>query len=243
MPAATSPSPSPATEPIPEVGWSAFLEAFDWRQGEHLTTIGPTRSGKTTLVSELLRPGVRPSDFVCVLGTKRRDPLYDDFRARGYQRLRRWIVSEPEIMPRVLLAPKVRGFDSADHQREVLREAMDAMMRQGGWTVDLNEARYIANHLGLSREYEHMLHAGRTEGVTVITEAQRPRHIPLLAYDQATHLFLFRNPDQLSAKRLGEIGGAFDSRAIQRAVGVLPFHGMLYVNTETGELVRTKVEV
>lgn len=228
---------------IEERAWGDFLDGFDWRQGEHLTTIGPTRSGKSTLVAELLRPGIRPSDFVCILGSKRRDPLYEDFRRRGYQRLRRWVVSEPEIMPRVLLAPKVRGFDSADHQREVFREALDAMMRQGGWTVDFNEARYLANHLGLHREFEHMLHAGRTEGVTVITEAQRPRHIPLLAYDQATHLFLFRNPDASSAKRLGEIGGAFDARTIQQEVSVLPFHTMLYVNTETGELVRTKVEV
>lgn len=236
------PTPTLA-ESVPARSWSEFTDQWQWAQGEHLTVIGPTKSGKTTLVSELLRPALRCSPYVCIFASKRRDPLFDDYEKRGYKKLRKWVVSEPELMPRVLLAPKIAGFSSIPKQAEAFREAMDAILRQGGWTLVLNEARYIASHLGLTKEYEVALHQGRTEGVTVVSEAQRPRHLPLLAYDQATHLFFFRNPDTQSLRRLGEIGGAFDARAIQATVARLPFHHFLYVHTEEGTMFTSAVEL
>lgn len=62
--------------------WDVFLSKFKWEQGEHVTTIGPTGSGKTVLNRALLMQW----RFVVVLGVKNRDKeLYGPFERLGYQ--------------------------------------------------------------------------------------------------------------------------------------------------------------
>ena len=64
-------------QPLPPfVRFDRFMADWRWKQGEHVTTIGPTGSGKTVLNRELLRR----RDFVVVLGVKNRDKeLYGPF--------------------------------------------------------------------------------------------------------------------------------------------------------------------
>lgn len=237
---ATAASSAAEVEFVP---WRQFRDGWSWRQGEHLTIVGPTGSGKTTAALALLSPAMRPAPYTAVFATKRRDPLLDDFGREGFIRLRDWSVPDPELTPRVLISPKLKGFDSIAEQRRVFREALDSIFRQGGWTLYLDEARYITDYLGLSREVEVIWQQGRSHGVSVVAGAQRPRHVPLLAYDQATHLFFFHNVDEQSLRRLGELGGGVDAGVVREAVRLLPSHEMLYLNTDKGELTRTRVEV
>lgn len=239
MPAATGPEPSVegAVEALP---WSDFLAQFRWEQGDHLTLVGPTRSGKTTLAQEIL-PRRR---WVTTFKTKRRDPVMERFRAQGYRELPEWVVSDADLAPRVILAPRGGKNIEAqiERQRKVFREAISRIWRQGGWCLYLDELRYITEYLGLKREVEMLWQQGRSEGITVVGGIQRPRHVPLLAYDQATHLFLWYNGDLSTLDRLGEIGGGIDADRVKAAVGALGFHEVLYVNTvPPGRLIRTKV--
>jgi hypothetical protein len=154
-------------------------------------------------------------------------------------------MSDPDVMPRVVLHPPLpKGVDSLSDQRGAYREALMAIFRQGGWLAYLDETRYITDpqFANLKAEVELLLMQGRSLGVTVMASAQRPRHIPLLFYDQATHLFFWQAQDESMASRLGEIGGRVDPRLVTEAVGRLYSHQVLYVNPRTGEIVQTEVE-
>jgi hypothetical protein len=48
---------------------------------------------------------------------------------------------------------------------------------------------------------------GRSQGNSLITATQRPRFIPLEAYDQASHLFLWRDNDTANIARVAEMAG------------------------------------
>lgn len=228
----------PASPPA-EVPWSDFLGSFHWRQGEHLTLIGPTGCGKTTLAKLLLTAGDRKR--VAVFSTKPEDPVIDDFGGEGFRRIPSWVVSDHELMPRVVLAPAINGFDSIPLQREVFRGAMDSAFRQGGWCLYWDETRYLTDFLQLGREAQMLWQMGRSAGITVVAAAQRPRHLPLVAYDQATHLFFWRTADDQMLRRLGELAGAADPASIRMGISSLDFHSMIYVNTITGETARTVI--
>jgi hypothetical protein len=144
-------------------------------------------------------------------------------------------------MPRVVLAPKIAGLDSTDHQRAIFRHAMDSAFRQGGWCLYWDECRYLTEFLGLGREAEVLWQQGRSHGLTVVAAAQRPRHIPLVAYDQATHLFLWRTSDEQMLRRLGELAGAADPDSVRAGISLLDSHSMIYVNTVSGETARTRL--
>jgi hypothetical protein len=69
---------------------------------------------------------------------------------------------------------------------------------------------------------------------------QRPRWIPLEAYDQATHLFFWRDTDEGNVMRVAELAGT-RKRDVADIVPRLAKHDILYVNRDTSELVITRL--
>src|SRR2546423_5303392 len=70
----------------PRVPWGSFAPLFrgEFRQGQHVTIIGPNGLGKTTLALRV----ADARSYVIFLATKRRDPLYDELvREWGYRRV------------------------------------------------------------------------------------------------------------------------------------------------------------
>lgn len=231
------------TTPLPELPWDDFRAGvFRWRQGEHLSLIGPTGCGKTTLARELLTDPDRR--HVAVFATKRQDPVIEDFASRGFVKLPRWNVSDPELLPRVVIAPKTAGLrQSIAHQHRVFAHALDSAFRQGGWCLYFDEARYLTDFLRLGRDAEMLWQTARSAGVTVVAGVQRPRHVPLVAFDQATHHFYWRTADVQMLRRLGELCGNADPEAVRAGISSLDSHSMIYVNTVSGESCRTRVPV
>jgi hypothetical protein len=224
---------------VPFIPWEEFEPAFKWKQGEHLTLVGPTGGGKTTLATMLLPR----RDYVLVLATKKRDPLISRLRKDGYETITNAEAINKQISHRFILAPPLsRGVSSLNRQRNVFEDALNTAFRQTGWTVYLDEARYVCDYLGLAAHTELLWQQGRSLGVTMVAGTQRPVRIPLFAYDQATHLFFWRDNDEQNLKRIGGLGGV-SARRIKDAVGVLALHEVLYLNTRTGSLARTKPSV
>jgi energy-coupling factor transporter ATP-binding protein EcfA2 len=230
------------------MGWNEFLSQFEWYQGEHLTLIGPTKSGKTTLARELLRraraEGTHP--WQLIIATKTLDEIIDDFTAEGFVKIPTWTVSDPDVHRKLILHPRLRSLGNEDkaHQRVEIRRALNGAYQQHGWLVLMDEFKHIAAALSLEDEAEMLLHQGRSAGISVVTGVQRPRHVPLMVYDQADHIFMWEARDYNIRKRLGEIGGKVDTDLIEYGLRNLKDrHEFLYISPSLGTVIQTKVEL
>lgn len=238
----TAKSKTSVNELAPFMRWDRFLAQFRWTQGQHLTTIGPTGSGKTRLNRELLKR----RDLVVVLGIKNRDPeLYGPFEKMGYSLEHTFHPVPPgeEGEALVLFVPRADGKHGAEARaikarrfRAVLNDVYDT----GYWCVYADDVQYLADQLHLATELEELWMIGRSELVSVVASSQEPVNIPLMAYGAATHLFLFRNNDQRRAQRMAELTGV-NREVAQHVILGLDEHEFLYVNREQGQMIRSKV--
>ena len=233
----TSPEPIPdSPENVPSVSWSEFLNRFRWEQGEHVTLVGPTGGGKTTLALKLLHM----RRFVIILVAKRRDSTMDGVRKQGYVKQEKL---NPEVADRIVLWPTVKKLDEVHRVHfDVFSDALNEVYLAGGWCVFVDEATYLSDMLNMKKQLSMLWQQGRSLGVSIVAATQRPAYIPLYAYDQATHLFLWRDNDHENLSRLSGLGGA-DNKLVRRVVPNLEKHEVLYLNTRTGEMLRTIPEV
>jgi hypothetical protein len=234
----------------PFIRWDHFMTQWRWKTGEHITTIGPTGSGKTVLNRMLLRrapiPGPRePGPFVVVLGIKNRDPeLYGPYQKEGYELVRKF-ESEPtdeERDKRVIFAPRSskHGDEGAREKAKAFRAALHDILEVGYWTVYADDIQFMAVELKLNPEFKEMWQIGRSEGISLVASSQEPVDIPPMAYNAATHLFLFKNTDDYRVKRLSELAGV-NREIVRETIPVLPDHEFVYFNKSTGQILRSKV--
>lgn len=235
-----------AAPQVERVAWPDFLAQLDWRLGEHVSLIGSTGKGKTTLALALLpfrRAAAiwssKPTDDTIdkhVTASKWRRPT----AARPYRSIGNW--PPPPGEHRVMLRPATSHFDTARaHKRNVFHECVAAIMSPGGgnWCIFADDTYYLCEHLGMTDDLTDVWAMGRSHGVSLMAATQRPANIPLLAY-QATHLFLWRENDARNLKRLSEISAA-DTKVVEATVQALGPHEALYVNSNTGQMARTQV--
>ena len=217
--------------------WDDFLAGFKWQQGEHVSMVGPTGTGKTTLGMELLPKRT----FVVVIGTKPRDATLTGLKKKGFKIIRSFPEHiDAETKPKLILWPKFEKPSDIRKQARVVGKAMALMFAQGGWTVFVDEIRYVSETLKLKAMLELYWQQGRSIKLSLMGGTQRPAFVPLMMYDQATHLFFWRDNDKRNLEVIGGLG-ALDAAEIREAVANLAPHVTLYVNTRTGEMIETKV--
>lgn len=228
------------------VPWAQFIASWQWRQGEHVSVIGPTGSGKSVLMQALLDTGKR--SHVVILGTKPKDATLDRLTRNGYTRVTSW---PPKMPPwkarpegwrrRLLLWPHYRRAEDKARMAAVFDTALGDMFPDGGWTVVVDEAFYMCHELGLQDHLVSYWTQGRSLGLTLVAGTQRPAFVPLYMYDQATHLFFFADNDETNLRRVGGLGG-LSAKAVRDTVAALPEHSFLYVNTRRRQLVVSRFE-
>lgn len=231
---------------VERVEWDTFLsDVFDWRQGEHVSLIGHTGSGKTTALLAIL-----PHRRYCVLvGTKARDRTLSGLvrrprwgrplRPHEWRRIEDWPPPDPTA-ERVVLWPRLDRLEDTARQQDVFGRMLEGVFSTGGWCVAADELHYLATHLGLRPQLELLYEQGRSLGVSLVAATQRPAWVPLAVYSQATHLFLWRSTDDRDTKRLSDIGGGIDRDLIRRTTRFLPRFDCLYVNTRDDVAVVTR---
>ncbi len=234
---------------IPVVSYYEFWDEFQWQQSKHITIIGTTGCGKTTLELEVM--GER--EYVIFLGTKELDETQRELGPMGFR-----IATNPaeitlDISHKWVLHPgkiKLRG-ESAREMRNRLtafyQNALDYVFAQTAWAVIIDEGRFICQFLGLKDEVQLLYLQGRSQHNSVVMGTQRPAWVPLEAFDAATHLFFFKDNDQKNIARIAELAG-LDRRSVALAVPQLESTEdeggqFLYYNTRSDQMLISKVEL
>lgn len=213
-----------------------FLSRYwSYRMGEHVTFIAPTGNGKTTLAFQLLNRTATPELPALVLAMKPKDKTVADFRQETGFRLVRswpppyslWQPAKPRgwvLWPRHSFNPYV---DNPRHAQIFSRALLDSYKR-GKRIVFADEVYSLEQELGLDEETICLWTKGRSMGTGLWSATQKPTHVSLWAYNQATHLFLSYDPDKRSRDRFREIAGV-DPLLIARGVEELDEYEWLYV--------------
>lgn len=225
--------------PTPVMEWGEFSAWFvrAWEQGEHITCIGTTGAGKTTMIKQFLNAC---RTYVVVFGVKGKDETMDKYLKEGYTRIKTWDMNE--VSNRLVLWPQIRGHGHTGEQREEFATAMDSIYRQGGWCTVFDEVSYLSDTLNMDKQLKFFLQQGRSSGISVVGMTQRAAFIPLAFYDQADHLFVWKDNDRRNAQRIGELAGNA-RHIVQKEVGELRKRELLYLHKDSGFRVRTTVEV
>jgi hypothetical protein len=234
----------------PRVSWPRLLAKLEreWEPGQHITLLGPTRSGKTHLALELLEM----CRYRLVLATKRKDPLVRELEADGYTVTGdlsdvQWSTgkdggyAEP-VQRKVVYWPTFpESMDARARlaaQANLIRRALDWADKTGGWAVLIDETMWLHDTLRLESELKQLWFQGRTQGLSVIACAQRPTHIPRLAFSSADYLFLAGTSDKRDIENLREISAGIPSAMIDENLRSLSFdkHEFLFVDTHEKSL-------
>lgn len=222
------------------VDWPAFAELFrnEHRQGEHVSLVGPTGSGKSVLGLSLCRiigsrmaSDRRPARVVA-FATKPRDRTVS---ALGWPTVKEWPPGYGQ--EHVVVWPKPSDPDTAaSQQRRVIRPIMQAIYREGGQTVYIDEAAYFERPpptgLGLAGLVEQYWQTARSLDLTLIAGTQRPRLVSRSMWSEPSWVFIFRVHDEDDLKRVAEAAGG--RAAIVEAASRLGGHEFLVVRRARG---------
>jgi energy-coupling factor transporter ATP-binding protein EcfA2 len=233
----------PSSPRIETLAREDFIENYwTYKPGEHVTLLGPTGSGKTTLASELIRPIASRRLPALILVIKPRDPVAERLFVKGlrFRRVRSW-PPLPQLwsksMPNGYVLWPRHTFDPDRDDPHLRREMRRALLAGYANKVPGKEPRgnvVFADEtwglidLKLQREIVTLHTRGRSMGCGLWVSSQRPTFIPLTSYSQAEHLFLAFDPDKKARERFREIGG-IDPALIEEQVMRLKLHQWLYL--------------
>lgn len=222
--------------------WPRFRRFFDrhWQVGQHVAIVAQTSSGKTTLARAILP--IR--DYVVVFATKvRDDSLYEPLKRQGFVVREKWNptdIDEPKVIFKPPLDAPTR--EAKLTQRHAFEEALIGLFATGGWTVFLDEVRYLTEELKLVTELNTLWLQGRSLDVTIVAGTQRPVSVPINMFEQARHLFAFRITGREDRVRAAEYMGPLAPVAFE-VMDDLPRFETLYIDAIEDVAYRTKVDL
>jgi hypothetical protein len=225
-----------AAENAPRVPWDVFNQRFDWQASQHVGLIGPNGQGKTTLLTAILKR----RRFVALFATKPRDKSLEALVRDGdYDLYQQWLNIPAQKSPRRVIWPDARDMDAEENQKKVFDEAFQKIFREGHWCLANDEGWYISEVLGLKKRMRTMWTQARSLGISYVVGTQRPAWVPIEMYDESHHLFIWRLAEREALSRVSSLGGA-DTDLAKWVIRRLERHQCLYINTRTGEMMRTR---
>lgn len=186
----------------PFVAWPRLKKGIVWKQGQHVFCCGGTNSGKSTVAGQFLNR--RSQVVVCV--SKGMDPIFDTPPYSEYERIKEWPPGRKQT--HVLLWPENQKTNrlTRDHKKDVFSRAFDnILLVRGNWCIDVDETHYMSETLGLKSDIADILEQGRSAGISMWNNTQRPAGIPLAVYVNSYHAFLFQTQEDYDVQRLANL--------------------------------------
>jgi energy-coupling factor transporter ATP-binding protein EcfA2 len=212
----------PSQLDVPHTDRKTFIHKFghDYGPGQHVTLIGPTQRGKTTLALQLLKECISPEHKAVLLAGK--PPGRDGTMNAAAKGLNLRVISEwppsPNFNPAhrdrdmngYVLRPAQGMKDLDADNANITRQFRKAIMANYGSRIPVitvaDEAHHVQKDLGLQKECEASLMRGAPHNA-MWSLVQRGRYVSYLIYDAPEHMFIFFDPDLANQKRYSEIGG------------------------------------
>lgn len=222
--------------------WFAWMRS-NWFQGEHVAIIGPTGSGKTTIAQILLE--IRT--YVVVLAVKRTDDTLEQFKsgAHGlskYKVISTWPPKYPNV--RVVFWARPKELGVTNDQQERLRNVVNKLYLQGGWTIFFDDAGYITGYLHMGGELGIMLNQGRSDNLTVVAAMTQPKsmvaRLPSETFKQCRHQLIFKFDNEDEVKAIAAIAGINWHRLLE-IMAQLRDHDFIYKGKGRLVLVRNNL--
>lgn len=222
---------------FPRQPWQEHLRSLTWDQGDHILVAAPTKAGKTTLMSTL----VRKRSHVVVFVTKLKDPTFETQfpRSAGWKVYREWPADARDIPAwdtRILLWPRQMKTLKATYaeQRRVFAHAIDAIAYEGNRCVVIDEGLMFTNPriLGFATEMELMHYYGRSSGISMVFLTQRPAWIPPVIYSSATHAYIAKTTHRDDMKKLADMGGIDHKLTAENIMRLNSRHDYTYLNPQ-----------
>lgn len=232
-------NPESERVPLVKIERDEFLRDYwDYRPGEHVTIIGPTQRGKTTLGFQLLHHTASPELKGHVLASKPRDKTVDQWtKTLQFKKVNEW--GPPGEMP--WTKNKRRGYvlrphqtlqdidaDNATVRREFKKCIYDCYGSKDNRILVIDEAHEVQNELKLKKEIDACLMRGAALGCGTWNFIQRSAYNSYHLYSAPEHLFLFNDPDVKNRERFGQIGGV-DPKQVEEATHQLGQYEVLYI--------------
>lgn len=169
--------------------WLAWMKTT-WRQGQHISIMGRTGRGKTTLSRDL--DALR--EWVAVVAIKQADDTLATFPKVGYTVIKSW---PPKWgVKRVVLWAKPKTLRDMADQRTQIGKLLDDVFQNGGWAVDFDDVARVANALGFKREIATLLNEARSHHSSIISKMTQPssvtQTIPSEVWRQVRFHLVFR---------------------------------------------------
>lgn len=215
------------TADIPVIPRAQFVKQFGKGYSQqHVTFIGPTQRGKTTLAVQLLSVCISPEDPTVILAGKPADRDPTMRKASELLNLRvikswppvRTISDRYKKRNGYILKPLGKADSSVDEEAVLEREFRKALKSlyssKKPVIITVDETSLIYEDLKLKKEYDAPLKRGAPI-VAVWSLIQRGRHISYHAYDAPEHIFIFYDADESNRIRYAQIGGV-DPKLVQQ---------------------------
>lgn len=194
--------------------------AKDYRSGQHVTKLGPTGRGKTTLSSEMLGKVISPDMQVIVLHGKiqGRDSAIPRMAERNNLRIvHHWpppmsIKQRKKKVNGYILMPLVHAGETTAEENDLLqaefrRAIHDNYAQTKAPTIThVDESHQAQETLRLKTDLEGPLMRGAPHNAEW-NNVQRGRFVSYHCYDAPEHIIIFYDPDESNQKRYAEIGG------------------------------------
>lgn len=219
--------------------WEQFQDMFAeaYEEGEHVSLVGPTGTGKSVTGVELIkiigarRAHDRRPARVIVLADKPRDDTIMALHKSGWPIIKEWPPSYGQ--EHAIIWPRTADEKT---QKNIFRPVLDAVYQEGGQTVYIDEAAYFSDPppdgLGLRGKLGKFWRAARSNKAAVVAGTQRPCAVPRLMWSEPSWVLIFAVEDEDDLKRVAQLSG--QSLAVWNCVPKLGGHEFMCIRRQRG---------